>query len=1125
MSTVQPGDLGFRTTLTPEQSTKADPAEFQKNLTASQIDSAVGLPRTDSVQQEHDEIAQRNKPMGDYLSDLLSAGIDSSLEKKLWNFYELASDAPFDPSFNPKDHPELYSDISPMDHASMDAMSSPLMAKRYHDQLKEKYASERILSSSGINGVAVNILANTVDPINVALMVAQPELGAARMIPGTTRAASAVRGLAAGAVAGAEAMTLETLADPSGHWSDVWSAIVAGGALGTAVGAVGAFSGPEYAHMDSYLKRWKNIVHDDPGAEELRAASEITNPQPRPRMDLEGSIGAAYIPEAGETFNPDGVSPETLKGRMDSRAYIVENNLAMSYEEAFNKAAFGSGEKAQAMYEAMSKSPLAPQWERAWNSGSMMLKEDAYKLMENGVGVLRNNKSAIMMKEVDNVGMLQGISHPTEGYVASFDKWLRAAHPEMHPIRRYLAKWNPDLKDAFDREVALARNAVYVGKASEYEGIASDVVARLNKQLDLDAEFAAKTMKETGVNGADRIVDSRGYFGQHVHPDKLNTLLQGPTKASWFRKIFYGERTNTRPRLSYNNLIRGITDSYMSVYPEWSRGLAERLAKAVVRRAKSFAEGIDVDMYRMLSDNGEVFLQKYLTDNLGLSATESTKIVEGLKNVAPESQKAGFLRSTRKLDWSTPLGDSGYQLVDIMNTDIPAVAAHYANRVSGLTALARVGYQYDDIGKRIDMIKEELLASNVKHSITDEDLRNLYQPFIGGPIYGAPPEALRKAISATSLAIYGGMGIAQATETAAGAAAFGMKNYLSAIKTEMMHADPETVQQVKHLVSGVRGEENLFLEAFQYNQFMRDAPALQELNSWIDRGLAAGRNIQGIISGFYYVRQIQQKAGIRCMINALADTFDGIQTVSKARLDDIGATAESQARLSKYFTGDTKVVTRSIKDGVSSIDLNLEKWDPSDRMEFAVLLNRSVNQIVQKAMLGERIPWMSKWVGASMMQGKGFTMLSISKQSLRTWKLGNEATAMAVIYGTTLGAAGYVASRVGSGTTEGLDPVSIVKGAISNSNMTSWAPMLWDTPMALLGMNNLKLNNYSFNPRNDIIGVPPAITTLNSQLHLPFVPVHTVTGTLSGTDRAALKSMPLIGNLPFFKALWNQVGE
>ena len=181
--------------------------------------------------------------------------------------------------------------------------------------------------------------------------------------------------------------------------------------------------------------------------------------------------------------------------------------------------------------------------------------------------------------------------------------------------------------------------------------------------------------------------------------------------------------------------------------------------------------------------------------------------------------------------------------------------------------------------------------------------------------------------------------------------------------------------------------------------------------------------------------------------------------------------------------------------------LNMERWDVTDADDFATALNRYAHQVVQKGLTGEDSQWWHQSWGAIFSHLKTFPLMAMQKQ----------AASMA-----------YTAKQVINA--KGVPEYSeMALGGFGMSNMTGWFPMMSDPIAAMLGMNDLRFNQYGrHSASTGIIGTPAAIPTLNRMLHIPGAvsPV----SQMSRNDRIrALQAAPLVGNAFGFTAIWNSM--
>lgn len=90
-------------------------------------------------------------------------------------------------------------------------------------------------------------------------------------------------------------------------------------------------------------------------------------------------------------------------------------------------------------------------------------------------------------------------------------------------------------------------------------------------------------------------------------------------------------------------------------------------------------------------------------------------------------------------------------------------------------------------------------------------------------------------------------------------------------------------------------------------------------------------------------------------------------------------------------------------DGLSKYskakNLNIDKWNPTVRRKFALMLHRKSNNAVQDIMAGETPLWMNTAVGKLLGQYRSFSVAALSKQTTRDYKMlrqGDMETALAL---------------------------------------------------------------------------------------------------------------------------------
>jgi hypothetical protein len=244
-------------------------------------------------------------------------------------------------------------------------------------------------------------------------------------------------------------------------------------------------------------------------------------------------------------------------------------------------------------------------------------------------------------------------------------------------------------------------------------------------------------------------------------------------------------------------------------------------------------------------------------------------------------------------------------------------------------------------------------------------------------------------------------------------------------------------------------------------------------------------------------------------------------------MDELGISPRLYAKLEGY------VASGKIEfEGGYLKKLNLDQWSPADAEEFIGVLNLSMHKQVQRAMAGETgLIFHKDGLASLFLHLKSFPLLAMTKQSARHARIADPEAIATLTYALMTAGAVYTAKQVINGNEQNLDPVQIMKGAFGMSNLTGWFPMFSDPLASMLGMDSLKFNEYSRGIDGNVVGTPPAFTTLNKMANIPGALASPVTGAfglsagMTSSDVTALKATPILGNLYGFTAIFNTMRD
>lgn len=766
-----------------------------------------------------------------------------------------------------------------------------------------------------------------------------------------------------------------------------------------------------------------------------------------------------------------------------------------------------AGRSARKMYDAIQKTPWAADFDRLWNSPSPVARSLAFKLLESPAGLVRNNRSAALLHDM----YLSNITHDVNvNYEKAFNQWLKERKSSVPTAE---AMSTPMLRDTFNKEFKVEMDSRYHDGGSHPDS--TNAVKEFADHADNAYARAAEILRgrsgETSVRGAENLDVQSGYFPQRWSGQKITALIRQMTADGISDARAVIERT--------------LRDQYQELHG-WDDKTAMAMAKAITRRAIAKERGIDTNVKRLLDQEGAEFATQMLMDN-GVKKELAEKVIEELKASKADSKNISSVKKRTDIDARTKISGTDYTINDMLDTDVVRVHTGYSRQVAGAAALARHGIQRSDWKDIVRAIKDDEVGQAGKQVIPDDFYDGLYSHFSGGAIAGGLNPWVRRANQLTNLSLLNSLGLTQLAETGVNIAAMGVKVFMQTARKEvqeLLHGrgNNQAMRELSKWLSPIDGEHMAIREDLMLDQMRNDPGHYSELGNWLDRMGSKGQRIQGYVTGFYYVKQLQQRIAIRGMMHRLGEMYNEGKLISDRRLEDMGLSAKASERIGKYFKDGT--IEYDADGGIKA--LNPEKWNPNDFEEFVNVLNRHTSQVVQRALKGEDSLWMHKDAGAMFMHLKNFTMLSLQKQLLRNARIMDTVSATGFLYGLGTAAAVYSARQGLAGREDKLDAEDIARGAFQLSNMTSVIPSFIDPVAQMTGLQDYKINNYgTYGGGSPLIPIPPMFPTLSRLAMAPIGYKHLATGEYTKSDINAIQATPLIGNALGFTYIFNQLKE
>lgn len=828
-------------------------------------------------------------------------------------------------------------------------------------------------------------------------------------------------------------------------------------------------------------------------------------------MSTEGkaTVGARQMGQNGQGISSIE-SQDVLDVVQDSINYDRTHRISQDYfanTSNLDNLSAPLARAARRFHDVVARIPgLQSDTDRLMKSGTAVGARIVYDFMSSGAGILRNRRSSAGLK-LEYERQLGGTM---KGYMDDYSAWAK----EIHGAGWIKQVWNNDLKAEFDIAVA---NEIQFRKYGNNDPGSHPAVLRAVERVADHAEMQIDILKgrpgEGSVFGADVLQKDRNYMQQQWNGAKFQKLINERSKG---------------------DVIDALTEIYGRHYPNVS--LADRTlwSKAMVDRA--MREGVtSSNLYSVLQADGRQAVEDLLRRN-GATDAQIKRLIDDATNVGQEKGKAGYMKQRIDVDLRSQ-ASNGIALYDLVTTDMTALIDRRTRQVAGSGALARNGIRGRedlDLLIRANLAEQQANGRNTPggpgamdkvndfidadQPITDQFLRDVFSYYGAGPIGGGVSPTVSRMLKMANLSFLGMLGITQAAEFGPALAAVGWKQFASMLSDDILRSlgkkSSFLADELEHFSIFVP-EDRIFRNDLHHE--MDRLSSVSELGAAADGMLNKLSRMQGFTSGFYAIRNIQQRMAVSITAEKIFRHLDGSKPMSASRLHDIGLDADLLARMDVYLrNGTVELVDGRLKK------LNLDKWSDADVEDFSLSVNQASYNMVQRAMLGEsNVLFNKNGIAALFVQMKQFPLVAVQKQMYRNLRHADSTSSMEFLYGMAMAGAVYSSRQLITGKEDNLTAEKIAKGAFGMSNMTGWIPM-WVDPLAgLLGINT-NLSGYS-RPGQGVVGMPAAVSAFNQYSMIPAALINLATGTHDNSSIRALEATPVIGKMVGFNYLLNSL--
>jgi hypothetical protein len=888
-----------------------------------------------------------------------------------------------------------------------------------------------------------------------------------------------------------------------------------GGIMGAGTGVLGNFMRPQYMSLgDEYTDA---LLRGDEKLLAKTDSSETPSQGLIPDKDLTPDTVEPSTPMIDDLGRPiSGKSSEIIK---ESEAWAK----GVGYKERREEWDDWVSKLANSKYMMFMGSRISG---AVYKSKSTVLNMFGSMIIESPTGYARIGNTAASLEPV----LHNRIASKLDGSGDDFKEYARLKGDFNNKKPNIVSR---DTKLAMMREVMLERNARALGK----ETTNNPAVKSLADKLDAMYDEAFDILNAKGLNPEKNAVDGfqnrNTSYREHYQPMLWNSNIAKIIKSSADKKL-------TRRAIE-----KGLANNYKFMNPNFDDVVSMAIAKAVVKRSLDNADGTSMDMSvrALLTGDGRENLERTLRELTDMSDEGIQGLMKTLGEGVTEKSKISFAKKRNDLDLSAEIAlpnGTKIQVVDLIDNDIYKTTQQYARKTAGASALARYGIRNTaDRNAFIAaaMADQKRLGIN---DVTENELRAMFSAFDGGSVKGVSTltgdtlEDQGFYVSAmkrmTNIAWLDALGQTQLIETGAILTQYGMASFFQrGIKPLFDKALRENRKQLLEEISWITGKLG------KEHEFMAPHLMLDELNpkeaGFIKNKIQEyGGNlsyIQSFLSGFNHVRGWQQTTAALGASDKLfrqinkAMKKDGTLKLSKKQrariLDDFGVDDVMLTKYAELLKNGTVKMRKSAFGNQFVDELNLKDWTPELREEFAPSMIRSVNQSVQKSMIGEQDPFLFTKAGGLMTHLITFPMQAFSKQAIRHLKHRDMEALTGVLY--TLSTAMAVSYMKDALTGKERPTSEHVARGIAYSNMLGWVPLVADPIGTLLGIDEMRFNKYT-----DQAGLtPPAIKMLENAYRLPGSFVNFATGNANYNDMASMRTLPFT-NLIGLGTIFNSFG-
>lgn len=619
------------------------------------------------------------------------------------------------------------------------------------------------------------------------------------------------------------------------------------------------------------------------------------------------------------------------------------------------------------------------------------------------------------------------------------------------------------------------REATFLGLPTPHAQGTAEVRAIVDKVEDFN-RVAADLMRRAGVEGAEELVGTAGYFHRRWDISKVENI-----KAQLVRSGM----SDLDARKAIEDTLSGSLQAGSGV----SKDVADTIANTLLRRIEQQGSFNDATLLTAIERADAQAIKETLI-SLHVGKAEAEKIARRITAGMNEAKKAGHLKQRMDLDYSFKLrmpDGSTRGIDDMIDHRVTSVLDVYSKRVAADAAFAQKGYRNDNA---IQQLRRDFL-DNVEYERRAEAEHlwsNTIAALRGEPVGAALDPKWRVVQGLTRTVALPNSGIWQLTEYAQIMAEYGLlKTTKEVIRNlpgfrSIARPNKETARQLNTVLANHSA------------QSVRMRPFLMRYEDGFDMGATSG------------VELFTQAAG------NVIPYANGMKWIHHHQANMVGNLILS--RLDDAVRGDTKAIRYLAKDGidvgdikalkseVDQVGFDVDAWSPELWDRVRPKLDRMVDAVALRSRMGDLPAFMSfdqlgKFLGAF----RTFTFTAHNKLLAGgMMRNGSGAIGMLLLYQFPLAYAAVQAQAVLHG-----------KGFLSDQEAS-------EKGVAVMGGIGLFSDVFKIaSGDSNNIGTPGMLALDRTTAFAG----HAIRGDATGATKDIMGLIPLVSSVPFMRGISN----